>query len=81
LTHKSNFFSRSKDFGQKGGEWSLLNLVEIKNDCDGDTLLIQAKPVGPTCHTGADTCWQTENKADYGFISHLEQTIKSKRKS
>jgi phosphoribosyl-ATP pyrophosphohydrolase/phosphoribosyl-AMP cyclohydrolase len=30
-------------------------------------------------HTGADTCWQTENKADYGFISHLEQTIETRR--
>jgi phosphoribosyl-AMP cyclohydrolase len=52
---------------KRGGEWSLLNLVDIKNDCDGDTLLIQAKPVGPTCHTGADTCWQTEIKRIMGF--------------
>jgi phosphoribosyl-ATP pyrophosphohydrolase/phosphoribosyl-AMP cyclohydrolase len=65
---------------KRGGEWSLLNLVDIKNDCDGDTLLIQAKPVGPTCHTGADTCWQTENKADYGFIS-LSQLEKTEEKA
>lgn len=80
-TQKVTFFSRSKQRLWTKGEESgnFLNLVEIKNDCDGDTLLIQAKPVGPTCHTGADTCWQTVNKADYGFISHLEQTIETRR--
>ncbi|MBQ0908751.1 bifunctional phosphoribosyl-AMP cyclohydrolase/phosphoribosyl-ATP diphosphatase HisIE [Flavobacterium sp. F-328] len=80
-TQKVTFFSRSKQrLWTKGEEsGSFLNLVDIKNDCDGDTLLIQAKPVGPTCHTGADTCWQTENKADYGFISQLEQTIETRR--
>ncbi len=80
-TQKVTFFSRSKQRLWTKGEESgnFLNLVDIKNDCDGDTLLIQAKPVGPTCHTGADTCWQTMNKADYGFISHLEQTIESRR--
>jgi phosphoribosyl-AMP cyclohydrolase / phosphoribosyl-ATP pyrophosphohydrolase len=80
-TQKVTFFSRSKQRLWTKGEESgnFLNLVDIKNDCDGDTLLIQAKPVGPTCHTGADTCWQTENKADYGFISQLEQTIETRR--
>lgn len=80
-TQKVTFFSRSKKRLWTKGEESgnFLNLVDIKNDCDGDTLLIQAKPVGPTCHTGADTCWQTENKADYGFISQLEQTIETRK--
>ncbi|MGZ9675871.1 bifunctional phosphoribosyl-AMP cyclohydrolase/phosphoribosyl-ATP diphosphatase HisIE [Flavobacterium sp. GNP001] len=80
-TQKVTFFSRSKQRLWTKGEESgnFLNLVDIKNDCDGDTLLIQAKPVGPTCHTGADTCWQTVNKADYGFISQLEQTIETRR--
>lgn len=55
--------------------------MSIKNDCDGDTLLIQAKPVGPTCHTGADTCWQEPNEANYGFISQLENTIKTRREN
>ena len=82
-TQKVTFFSRSKQRLWTKGEESgnFLNLVDIKNDCDGDTLLIQAKPVGPTCHTGADTCWQTENKADYGFLSDLEQTIKTRREN
>jgi phosphoribosyl-ATP pyrophosphohydrolase/phosphoribosyl-AMP cyclohydrolase len=82
-TGKVTFYSRSKQRLWTKGEESgnFLNLVDIKNDCDGDTLLIQAKPVGPTCHTGADTCWQTENKADFGFISTLENTIKTRREN
>ena len=82
-TQKVTFFSRSKQRLWTKGEESgnFLNLVSIKNDCDGDTLLIQAKPVGPTCHTGADTCWQESNDANYGFISQLENTIKRRREN
>lgn len=82
-TQKVTFFSRSKQRLWTKGEESgnFLNLVDIKNDCDGDTLLIQAKPVGPTCHTGADTCWQEANVPNYGFISSLENTIKTRRKN
>jgi len=82
-TQKVTFFSRSKQRLWTKGEESgnFLNLVSIKNDCDGDTLLIQAKPVGPTCHTGADTCWQEENTDNYGFISQLENTIKTRREN
>jgi len=82
-TQKVTFFSRSKQRLWTKGEESgnFLNLVSIKNDCDGDTLLIQAKPVGPTCHTGADTCWQEPNEQEYGFISALEKTIKTRREN
>ena len=82
-TQKVTFFSRSKQRLWTKGEESgnFLNLISIKNDCDGDTLLIQAKPVGPTCHTGADTCWQEDNKENYGFISQLENTIKTRREN
>nr|WP_294930995.1 bifunctional phosphoribosyl-AMP cyclohydrolase/phosphoribosyl-ATP diphosphatase HisIE [uncultured Flavobacterium sp.] len=82
-TQKVTFFSRSKQRLWTKGEESgnFLNLVDIKNDCDGDTLLIQARPVGPTCHTGADTCWQEENKESYGFLSHLEATIATRREN
>lgn len=82
-TQKVTFFSRSKQRLWTKGEESgnFLNLVDIKNDCDGDTLLIQAKPVGPTCHTGADTCWQEANVPNYGFISSLENTIKTRREN
>lgn len=82
-TGKVTFYSRSKQRLWTKGEESghFLNLVNIKNDCDEDTLLIQANPVGPTCHTGADTCWQTPNNSSYGFISHLEDTIQSRREN
>jgi len=82
-TQKVTFFSRSKQRLWTKGEESgnFLNLIDIKNDCDGDTLLIQAKPVGPTCHTGADTCWQEENKENFGFISSLEKTIATRREN
>ena len=82
-TQKVTFYSRSKQRLWTKGEESgnFLNLVSIKNDCDGDTLLIQAKPVGPTCHTGSDNCWQETNNQEYGFISNLEKTIKTRREN
>ena len=82
-TKKVTFYSRTKQRLWTKGEESgnFLNLVSIKNDCDDDTLLIQVNPVGPTCHNGTDTCWAEENKSDYGFISHLENTIKVRREN
>ncbi|MCV9928777.1 bifunctional phosphoribosyl-AMP cyclohydrolase/phosphoribosyl-ATP diphosphatase HisIE [Flavobacterium sp. LS1R49] len=82
-TQKVTFYSRTKKRLWTKGEESgnFLHLKSIKNDCDNDTLLIHVKPEGPTCHTGADTCWQEENKATYGFISNLENTIESRRKN
>ncbi|CAM4091377.1 bifunctional phosphoribosyl-AMP cyclohydrolase/phosphoribosyl-ATP diphosphatase HisIE [Flavobacterium weaverense] len=82
-TNKVTFYSRSKQRLWAKGEESgnFLNLVEIKNDCDNDTLLIQVKPEGPTCHKGTDTCWAEENKTDYGFISTLENTITTRREN
>ncbi|MBK0368847.1 bifunctional phosphoribosyl-AMP cyclohydrolase/phosphoribosyl-ATP diphosphatase HisIE [Flavobacterium agrisoli] len=82
-TQKVTFFSRSKQRLWTKGEESgnFLELVDIKNDCDGDTLLIQAKPVGPTCHTGADTCWQEPNHENFGFISNLETIIKDRKEN
>ncbi len=80
---KITFFSRSKNRLWTKGEESgnFLNLVDIKVDCDNDTFLIKANPVGPTCHTGSDTCWQEENIQDFGFISKLEETIKSRKEN
>ena len=74
------FFSRTKNRLWTKGEESgnVLNLVDIKLDCDNDTLLIQVKPKGPTCHTGSDTCWNEENDENFGFISKLENTIESR---
>jgi phosphoribosyl-ATP pyrophosphohydrolase/phosphoribosyl-AMP cyclohydrolase len=82
-TKKVTFFSRSKQRLWTKGEESgnFLNLVSIKNDCDNDTLLIQVKPEGPTCHTGSDTCWQESNNQEYGFLSKLEKTIILRREN
>ena len=82
-TKKVTFFSRSKNRLWTKGEESgnFLELVSIINDCDNDTLLIQVNPVGPTCHTGLDTCWQEANNQEYGFLSKLENTIKTRRKN
>jgi phosphoribosyl-ATP pyrophosphohydrolase/phosphoribosyl-AMP cyclohydrolase len=82
-TKKVTFYSRTKQRLWTKGEESgnFLNLIDIKNDCDNDTLLIQVKPEGPTCHKGTDTCWADENKADYGFISDLEETIQLRREN
>mgnify|MGYP004417266585 FL=1 len=82
-TKKVTFYSRTKQRLWTKGEESgnFLNLIDIKNDCDNDTLLIQVKPKGPTCHKGTDTCWEDENKADYGFISDLEDTIQLRREN
>lgn len=76
-TKKVTFFSRSKQRLWTKGEESgnFLNLVDIKNDCDNDTLLIQVNPVGSTCHKGTDNCWGEENNSNYGFFSTLENVI------
>lgn len=74
------FFSRTKNRLWTKGEESgnVLNLVDIKLDCDNDTLLIQVNPKGPTCHKGSDTCWNDANSENFGFISKLENTIESR---
>ncbi|MGB0891344.1 MAG: bifunctional phosphoribosyl-AMP cyclohydrolase/phosphoribosyl-ATP diphosphatase HisIE [Flavobacteriaceae bacterium] len=76
-TKKVTFFSRTKNRLWTKGEESgnFLKLVSIKNDCDNDTLLVQVNPVGPTCHTGSDTCWNEDNTQNFGFLSKLENTI------
>ena len=78
---KVTFFSRSKQRLWTKGEESgnFLNVVSIKNDCDNDTLLIKVKPEGPTCHKGTGTCWNESNKQSFGFLSELENVIKSRR--
>ncbi len=76
-TGKVTFFSRSKNRLWTKGEESgnFLQLIAIENDCDNDTLLVQAIPNGPTCHTGSDTCWNGSNDPSYGFLTTLETTI------
>ena len=80
-TGQVTFYSRSKQRLWTKGEESgnFLKLVDIKADCDQDTLMIQAVPQGPTCHKGTDTCWEEENKASYGFLTELENTIAQRK--
>ena len=81
-TQQVTFFSRTKNrFWTKGEEsGNFLNLVDIKLDCDNDTLLIFVNPSGPTCHKGSDTCWNDTNNESYGFISKLEDVITNRIK-
>lgn len=72
------FYSRTKKRLWTKGEESgnFLNVVSIKEDCDHDTLLIQANPVGPVCHKGWDTCFNEENKiGDFEFLRYLQDFI------
>ena len=73
---KVTFFSRSKQRLWTKGEESghFLMVEEIKADCDQDTLLVMARPTGPVCHTGADTCFE-ETNANENFLIELENTI------
>ena len=78
---KVTFYSRSKQRLWTKGEESgnFLNLVSVAVDCDNDTLLIKANPVGPVCHTGADTCWDEPN-VQSDFLVYLEQIIEQRSK-
>ena len=78
---KVTFYSRSrKRLWTKGEESG--NFLELRSatvDCDNDTLLIKVHPLGPVCHTGADTCWDEKNhKQD--FIYYLEDIIELRKK-
>ena len=77
---KVTFYSRSKGRLWTKGEESgnFLHLVDMKLDCDNDTLLIKANPVGPVCHTGADTCWNEKNTSAH-FLHQLEEIIQQRR--
>ena len=82
-TKKVTFYSRTKNRLWTKGEESgnFLNLVDLKLDCDNDTLLVMVNPVGPTCHKGTDTCWAESNTENFGFISKLENTIENRVKA
>lgn len=80
-TKQVTFFSRSKNRLWTKGEESgnVLEFVSLAVDCDNDTLLIQANPVGPTCHTGNDSCWNEDNTPFYGFLTALEKVISNRK--
>ena len=80
-TGKVTFWSRSRNCLWTKGETSgnYLELVNIQNDCDNDTLLVKAIPHGPTCHTGTDTCWGEENTDNpLLFIGELQDFIEKR---
>jgi phosphoribosyl-ATP pyrophosphohydrolase/phosphoribosyl-AMP cyclohydrolase len=96
-TGKVTFFSRTKNRLWTKGEESghFLNVVSIAQDCDADTLLIQVEPIGPTCHTGATSCFEAApaavsaeaaqdfsaiNAQDLAFLSQLEALIQQRKK-
>ena len=75
------FFSRSKQRLWTKGETSsnFLHVREMLIDCDGDTLLIKATPDGPTCHTGADTCFDEVNQGQGQFLNYLQGIIHDRK--
>jgi phosphoribosyl-ATP pyrophosphohydrolase/phosphoribosyl-AMP cyclohydrolase len=80
LEKRVTFYSRSKNRLWTKGEESgnFLNVAEMQIDCDNDTLLIKASPVGPVCHTGADTCWGETNQSN-DFLFQLEKIIEDRK--
>lgn len=82
-TGKVTFWSRSRQCLWTKGETSgnFLWLLDIKVDCDKDTLLVTAHPEGPTCHTGTDTCWGEKNEVNpLLFLSELQDFIEKRHR-
>ena len=85
-TKHVTFWSRTRNTLWTKGETSgnFLNLVDMKVDCDNDTLLVKVHPQGPTCHKGTDTCWAEDNtpieNSQVAFLSELQDFIERRRK-
>lgn len=82
-TRRVTFYSRSRQQLWTKGETSgnFLELISITADCDEDTLLIRATPVGPVCHTGSDTCFGNVDGSELDALLELENTIDARRMS
>lgn len=80
-TGKVTFFSRSKNRLWVKGETSgnFLIVKSITEDCDKDTILVKVDPQGPTCHTGADTCFDEVNSNPITFLNHLRDIIEDRK--
>jgi phosphoribosyl-ATP pyrophosphohydrolase/phosphoribosyl-AMP cyclohydrolase len=78
---KVTFYSRSKGRLWTKGETSghFLLVKDILVDCDQDSLLIKAEPIGPTCHTGSQTCFFEENEDPLAFLRVLTKTISERK--
>ena len=79
-TKHVHFWSRSRRALWKKGETSgnFLHVEEIRHDCASDTILIKARPSGPVCHTGKDTCFDEGNESE-NFLLELEALIKDRK--
>lgn len=79
-TQLVTFYSRTRQTLWTKGETSgnFLHVVSIAEDCDHDTLLIKARPDGPVCHTGTDTCWGETNENPLMFLAHLQRFIEQR---
>lgn len=81
---KVTFFSRTKQRLWTKGETSgnFLNVVDMSLDCDNDTLLILANPIGPTCHTGKESCFhqfKTQSEGEWTWFAKLEQVLAERK--
>ena len=80
---KVTFFSRSKNRlwtkGETSGNW--LDFISGEMDCDADTLLVQARPQGPSCHTGSVTCFNDQTPSNIGFLDQLGALIGERHKT
>jgi len=76
-TKRVTFFSRSKQRLWTKGESSknFLHLVSLQVDCDNDTILITARPDGPTCHRDTPSCFGNDGATGIGFLAHLDQIV------
>ncbi|UNH28085.1 bifunctional phosphoribosyl-AMP cyclohydrolase/phosphoribosyl-ATP diphosphatase HisIE [Moellerella wisconsensis] len=79
-SQKVTFYSRTKQRLWTKGETSgnFLNLVDIFTDCDNDSLLVLAQPIGPTCHNGTESCFAPA-QSQWGFLYELENLLKSRK--
>jgi len=78
---KVTFYSRSKERLWTKGETSenYLEVVSVHTDCDFDSLLVLANPLGPTCHLGTQSCFGDDAKPSLSFLAELEQVIVSRK--
>jgi phosphoribosyl-ATP pyrophosphohydrolase/phosphoribosyl-AMP cyclohydrolase len=77
VTGEAHFWSRSRGALWRKGETSgnSLRVVEVRADCDADTLLMVAEPQGPACHTGARTCFGDASPSRAGLLFELERLV------
>lgn len=78
---EATFFSRSRQARWRKGETSghRLRVVSVTPDCDGDSLLVRALPLGPACHLNTTSCFADEDAPGLGRLARLEQTIASRQ--